>query len=139
MEWPPDALAAAKIAADGKVVTADVPVQGGKERHFDPWLAVGSTGLVHAVWLQYDGNGPAISHQQIAYATSTDGKIWSKAIAVNDPADCLGDAQDCLDKPMIAVVPAASATDPMKSTFLLRQRHKWHESGAFVGWGCVFF
>jgi len=74
-----------------------------KQSAFDPWLARDSKGKLFAVWYAFDGRD---QHGEIALATSTDrGATWSEPVAVHDPADCDPEANECLDKPMIAIGP----------------------------------
>ncbi len=93
---------------DGKgASTIDVPVKSAKQSHFDPWLARDRKGTLYAVWYGFDGRDQA---GEIALVTSKDrGETWSAPAAVHDPADCQGDGDGCLDKPMVVVGP-----DPKK-------------------------
>ncbi len=62
-------------------------------------------GIFYAVWLEAEGK-----HRQIALARSRDGgKTWTGPHPV-DAADCDERERDCLDRPMIAVGPAAPST-----------------------------
>jgi hypothetical protein len=97
-------LGVARVAGPGRGADAlDATFRSAKQSHFDPWLARDRAGVIHAVWLGYDGRSV---HQEIGHATSRDGgATWATAVAVHDPADCQADDGDCLDKPMIAIGP----------------------------------
>ena len=101
-------LGSARVAAGGAPVVDQV-IATSKKMHFDPWLAIGRDGTLHAVWLGHDGGGVDL-HAEIGYARSSDGgATWSAPVAVHDPADCPPGTPFCLDKPMIAVGPAPGA------------------------------
>ncbi len=99
-------LGSARVPAGGGAPVVDQVIATSKKMHFDPWLAVGRDGTLHAVWLGHDGGGVDLD-AEIGYARSTDGgATWSAPVAVHDPADCPPGTPFCLDKPMIALGPA---------------------------------
>ncbi len=102
----PSQLAAARISADGQR-SYDLAVPSSKTSHFDPWLAAGRDGQVHAVWLAFDNTRAPEVGAIIGYARSRDGGAsWTTPAPVHDAAgDCPAGTLGCLDKPMVAVGP----------------------------------
>lgn len=100
----PNVLATSVVKADGSVV-ADMPLASSSENHFDPWIARDRSGLLHAVWLGFDGGMAPEKNMRIGYATTRDGITWSEPRAAHRPEDCPNAAPGCFDKPMIAIGP----------------------------------
>ncbi len=88
------------------VVSGDREFKSDRENHFDPWMASDRRGTMYLVWMGFDGGHAPERNMQIAMSTSSDGRNWSKPVAVHDAEhDCPKNAMGCLDKPMIAIGP----------------------------------
>jgi hypothetical protein len=92
----------ARVAVIGKSVH-ETALPKDREHAFDAWITRDAHGVLHAVWLAFDGPGAPEKDMEIAYTTSSDGgATWSAVRAVHDPDDCPDAMRGCLDKPMIA-------------------------------------
>lgn len=100
----PNVLAASVVAADGSV-SSDLKFTSANENHFDPWVARDRTGLIHAVWLGFDGGMAPEKNMKIGYSTTMDGVTWSAARSAHWVEDCPEGVDGCMDKPMIAIGP----------------------------------
>ena len=91
-----------RVAVIGKTVKESA-LPKDREHAFDAWIARDAHGVLHAVWLAFDGPGAPERDMEIAYTTSSDGgATWTPVVAVHDPDDCPDAMPGCLDKPMIA-------------------------------------
>lgn len=93
------------VDAQGKV-DASAVLAGGKDTHFDPWMAASpKTKQLSVVWLGYEGTRAPEKNAEIGFATSEDGRTWSKPKTASDQAnDCKGQL-GCFDKPMVVIGP----------------------------------
>lgn len=99
----PNVLGVSRTATTKTPAVLDAPFTSDRTSHFDPWVAIDHKGVIHAVWLGFDGRD---AHQQIGYASSKDGgATWSTPVGVDAPGDCKDGEEDCLDKPMIVAGP----------------------------------
>ncbi|MCB9561532.1 MAG: exo-alpha-sialidase [Kofleriaceae bacterium] len=106
----PNSLGMVRVAADGTLIEGDREFKTARENHFDPWVAVDKKGVVHAVWLGFDGGHAPEKNMEIGYARSADGgKTWTEPRPIQAVADCPAGTDGCMDKPMIAIGP-----DPKK-------------------------
>ena len=98
----PGQLGSALVSSRGTMPTG-FPVDAGDRAQVR--VARDKKGIFYAVWLEAEGK-----HRQIALARSRDGgKTWTGPHPV-DAADCDDHDRDCLDRPMIAIGPAAPST-----------------------------
>ncbi len=97
----PGQLGSALVSPRGATPTG-FPVDSGDRAQVR--VARDKKGIFYAVWLEVEGR-----HRQIALARSRDGKTWTGPHPV-DAADCDDLDRDCLDRPMIAIGPAAPST-----------------------------
>ena len=88
----------------GGAVDGDRRLMDTLQSHFDPWMARDRHGKLYLTWMGFEGGE---ENMQISLATSVDGKTWTQAAAVHDPADCPENAPGCLDKPQMAIGPDA--------------------------------
>ncbi|MDD9946098.1 MAG: sialidase family protein [Myxococcales bacterium] len=107
----PNGLGVAVVKPDGTVVR-DRVMPTRRQNQFDPWLGSDRKGTVFATWLGFDGPTAPERNMHVGINRTDNGRDWAALPDAQYAAtDCPNEQTGCLDKPMLAIGPDASAPD----------------------------